>query len=456
MKLFTFLFSLFCTVSVSHAATTVGIVDSGFFMEHELLKNNLWVNELETQNRIDDDRNGFVDDVYGWNFAENSRFLFDITQLDDIRPLTYRFMSIAAKMSAGLASEEELAFIQENLIDLPIPERNAWIAELNFYGQYAHGTHVAGLVLQSDPEAKIANFKFFPSAASPVRSQSRGFWENIQSTIFGVLATLTNQSFQLVGDYIGAKDIQVANMSLGIPMERLAGISLTLQGNTDPTEEELAAESQKVFAEFEKQALEWMSKAEGTLFIAASGNSGLNNDLIPAYPANVDHPNMISVGATVGYDSLPEYSNYGMSVDVVAPGTSVLSAAPGPQMNFEIEMTGTSMAAPFVAGVASGILSRNPELTPAQVKQILLETVDKKDWLEGKVATSGIVNKDRAYFAARMTLESSVDEAILQSMNTVQDVPSSPTNCFPEGFSCAERSMSSEAKSIVNQIFNLN
>ena len=443
--------------SYAYAGTTVGVVDSGFFMEHELLKNNLWVNEAEVKNRIDDDRNGFVDDIYGWNFAENTRFLFDITQVDDIRPLTYKLMSIASKMTAGLASEEELAFIQENLIDLPIPERNARIAELNFYGQYAHGTHVAGVIVKTDPEAEIANFKFFPSAASPVRAQNKSFWENIQSTIFGVLAKLTNQSFQLVGGYIAEKDIQVANMSLGIPMERLAAGALAIQGNSDPTEEELAEQSQEIFVEFEKQALEWMKKAGDTLFIAASGNSGLNNDLIPAYPASVDHPNMISVGASVGYESLPEYSNYGMSVDVVAPGTSVLSSAPGPGMDFEIEMTGTSMAAPFVAGVASGILSRNQRLSPAQVKRILLETVDKKEWLEGKVLTSGIVNKDRAYFAARLTLTESVDEAVAQSMTSIQDIaPNSTDNCFPESRSCTSRKfLSSEQQSVLNQIFNL-
>jgi len=220
-------------------ATTVGIVDSGFYKEHSLLQNNVWVNTLEIQNRLDDDRNGYVDDLYGWNFASNNRFLFDLSQLDDLRPLTYKFMSIAAKLSGGLASEEELAFIQENLIDLPIPERNAWIAELNFYGGYAHGTHVAGVVVKNDPEAEIVNMKFFPSAASPV-NKARGVWDNIQSTVFTAIAEATNIAFKMVGGYLADKEIQIANMSLGIPMERLAGFALIAQGNTEPTEEELA------------------------------------------------------------------------------------------------------------------------------------------------------------------------------------------------------------------------
>jgi subtilisin family serine protease len=413
-------------------STTVGIVDSGFYMKHTLLKEQLWINPEEVKNRLDDDGNGYVDDLHGWNFAENSKFLFDIQQITGVQPLTYKLMSIASKMSAGIETEEEKKFIEENLINLPVPERNKRIAELNFYGQYAHGTHVAGLVAKNDPAAKLVNLKFFPASYSPVRSSTeveekdKGFVSTIENFIFEAFATLSNQSFQFAGDYINDKKVDVANMSLGIPMERLASFALIAKGNLKPTDEELAIESQKIYKKFEEQALLWVSKAEDTLFVAASGNSGLNNDIIPAFPANVDHPNIVSVGASVGYDFLPEFSNYGMSVDLVAPGTAALSSAPGPTDDFEIEMTGTSMAAPYVAGVASGILSRNPKLTPLEVKRILLETVDVKEWLKGKVLTSGIVNKDRAFMAAELSVaDDDLDQVIVLSKVKVSDVESS-------------------------------
>ncbi len=404
----------------------VGVVDSGFYMKHTLLKDQLWTNIEELDNRLDDDGNGYVDDFHGWNFAENSKFLFDIEEVQGIQPITFKLMSIASKMSAGIETEDEKKFIEENLINLPIPERNKRIAELNFYGQYAHGTHVAGLIAKNDPTAKLVNLKFFPASYSPVRSSLKNFTKGLVSTIenfiFETVAKVTNQSFQLAGDYISDKKVDVVNMSLGIPMDRLASFALIAKGNLKPTDEELSIESQKIYKKFEEQALVWISKAEDTLFIAASGNSGLNNDVIPAFPANVDHPNMISVGASVGYDFMPEFSNYGMSVDLVAPGTAALSSAPGPTDDFEIEMTGTSMAAPYVAGVASGILTRNPRLTPVEVKKILLETVDVKEWLKEKVLTSGIVNKDRAFLAAELSVDGDLDQVILFSKTKILDV----------------------------------
>jgi len=206
----------------SDTSIKVGVVDSGFYMKHTLLKDQLWTNTDELENRLDDDENSYVDDIHGWNFAENSKFLFDIEEVRGVQPITFKLMSIASKMSAGIETEEEKKFIEDNLIDLPVPERNKRIAELNFYGQYAHGTHVAGLIAKNDPTAKLVNLKFFPASYSPVRSSlknlTKGFVSTIENFIFEAVASLTNQSFQLAGDYISDKEVDVANMSLGIPM----------------------------------------------------------------------------------------------------------------------------------------------------------------------------------------------------------------------------------------------
>lgn len=405
-------------------ATTVGVVDSGFYMEHLALKNQVWSNSGEIPNRIDSDQNGYVDDIHGWNFAENNKYLFDISQVKGVSDLTYKLMSIAAKLTGGIATPEEEEFIQKNLIDLPKAEQARVIAELNFYGQYAHGTHVAGVIAENDPEAELLNLRFFPAAASPVRESidSRSIFDKIQNFVFGFLAQITNQSFNAVGNYLSQFEVRVVNMSLGIPTERFAAGALFVKGNTDPSLEEIAAESQKIFKVFEKEALVWLEASPKSLFVAAAGNSGLDNDQIPAFPANVDHPNVISVAATIDYNSLPEFSNYGLNtVDVAAPGVAIKSAAPGPNLAFEIEMSGTSMAAPFVAGVASKVISVNPALTAAEVKRILLETVDFKPWLEGKVLTSGVVNRDRALMASELSLTQNLEEAISASKERVSD-----------------------------------
>lgn len=424
----TLIFSAVIAFAVQSQSTTVGVVDSGFYMEHLALKNQVWSNPSETQNRLDDDQNGYVDDIHGWNFAENNKYLFDISQVKGVTDLTYKLMSIAAKLTGGIETQEEKDFIKENLLDLPPAEQAKVIEELNFYGQYAHGTHVAGVIAENDPDAELLNLRFFPASVSPLGSPlresvgSRSILDRIQSFIFGLLAQVTNQSFNAVGSYLGQFDVRVVNMSLGIPMERFAAGVLFLKGNTDPSLEELAVQSQKIFIEFEKEALTWLNASPNSLFVAAAGNSGLDNDQIPAFPANVDHPNMISVAATIDYNSLPEFSNYGQnSVDVAAPGVAIKSAAPGLEQDFEIEMSGTSMAAPFVAGVASRVLTINPGLKAVEAKKILMETVDVKPWLEGFVLTSGVVNKDRALMAAELSLTQNLDDAIFISKERVMD-----------------------------------
>lgn len=412
---------LFC---ISTHASIVGVVDSGFFMEHELLKDQVWVNTAETKNRIDDDKNGYVDDIHGWNFAENSKFLFDDSQVAGMSDLSYKIIKIASKLMAGTATEDEKTFVKENLLDLPKAEQMELMNEINFYGQHAHGTHVAGIVAKENPEAQLMNLRFFPSSVAPYNVQPMGeFWGKVEDTLFGVLADMTGGVFNQAVNYVGSAGADVVNMSLGIPMERFAGFVLSIKGNKEPTEDELAVESQKIYAKFEANALNWATTAPNTLFVVAAGNSAINNDKIPAFPANVDIPNMLSVAATIGVSKFPDlFSNYGKStVDIAAPGVDILSSAPGPTMDFEIEMTGTSMAAPMVAGVASAVKDANPNLGPVEIKQVLMETVDKKDWLTDRVLSGGVLNNKRAVEAAVLSNTRSLDIAIAESLVTIGD-----------------------------------
>jgi subtilisin family serine protease len=85
-------------------------------------------------------------------------------------------------------------------------------------------------------------------------------------------------------------------------------------------------------------------------------------------------------------------------------------------------MSGTSMAAPYVTNIAGLVKDENAKLAPKDIKEILMGTVDAKPWLSGKVKTGGIVNKDRAVIAARLTLTHTVSEAITMSKAKVDDM----------------------------------
>lgn len=115
--------------------------------------------------------------------------------------------------------------------------------------------------------------------------------------------------------------------------------------------------------------------SKNTLFVAAAGNSGVNLDSIPVYPAAYPVPNVIAVAATNSFDYLPNFSNYGLNtVHIAAPGVGVLSSIPG---NTYDSMSGTSMAAPFVAGIAAMMSYEKPTMIGYQLKSILVDAIDQ-------------------------------------------------------------------------------
>ena len=104
----------------------------------------------------------------------------------------------------------------------------------------------------------------------------------------------------------------------------------------------------------------------GVVCVFAAGN---DNSSQPYYPAS--NPLAISVGATDNRDRKASFSNYGDWVDVFAPGVGIYSTLPGNTYGTE---SGTSMSCPYVAGVIGLMLSQNPNLSPAEIKQIIRTT----------------------------------------------------------------------------------
>jgi thermitase len=133
---------------------------------------------------------------------------------------------------------------------------------------------------------------------------------------------------------------------------------------------------------------------EGILFVAAAGNAGSDNDETPHYPSSYNLGNIVSVAATNRNDQLASFSNYGAkSVQVAAPGEEILST--WLEHGF-IEKKGTSMATPFVAGVAALILSQNPKMSVDDLRARLLQSVDSLASLNGKVSSGGRINAAKA------------------------------------------------------------
>ena len=133
---------------------------------------------------------------------------------------------------------------------------------------------------------------------------------------------------------------------------------------------------------------------EGILIVAAAGNASSDNDLTPHYPASYNLNNVISVAAVNRFEELTSFSNYGAnSVHVAAPGEAIMST----WLNHDFqERKGTSMATPFVAGVAALVLATNPTISIDDLRARLLSSVDPVWSLKGKVSTGGRINAAKA------------------------------------------------------------
>lgn len=126
------------------------------------------------------------------------------------------------------------------------------------------------------------------------------------------------------------------------------------------------------------------------LIVSAAGNSNKNNDQHEMYPANYIVPSNISVAASSDSDRMASFSNYGVNtVHVSAPGVYIYSTLPG---NLFGSMSGTSMAAPFVAGIAAMALREAPALSGYQLKNLIISTASPFGTLTSKVQSGARVN----------------------------------------------------------------
>jgi len=144
------------------------------------------------------------------------------------------------------------------------------------------------------------------------------------------------------------------------------------------------------------------------LFVAAVGNDGTDNDVKPVYPANYSQTfdNVVSVSGTMdandsikyrGFVSNMAFNHGATTVSIFAPGRDIYTTTLGGKYK---SASGTSLAAPFVTGVAALIKSKYPSLTPAQIKRAIINGADKIPALEGLCVTGGRLNAFGALNAA--------------------------------------------------------
>ncbi|MEO5858347.1 MAG: S8 family serine peptidase [Pyrinomonadaceae bacterium] len=220
-----------------------------------------------------------------------------------------------------------------------------------------HGTHVAGIIgAEGDNGEGIAGVNWNVKIM-PLKFLGRGGFGNVNDAIESINYAIDRKK--------NGVNLRVINASWGSTQR------------SKPLEDAIRAAGEA-----------------GILFVAAAGNSSTDNDRRAHYPSNYDLPNMLSVAALDRNDQLASFSNYGAkTVHVAAPGREITSTWLGDQYR---EASGTSMAAPYVSGIAALILSSEPKLSMAKLRERIMKSSDPIDSLLGKVVGGGRLNAAKA------------------------------------------------------------
>ncbi len=403
-------------------ASTIAIVDSGNDFKHQALVSKAWTNPGEVEGDRDNDRNGYPGDVHGWNFAENNNILIDYSYSYTNTKDAKRFFEVQLKSFLGTLTQEDRDWAKEKFKD------EAFVKNLQIFGNWMHGTHVTGIAVKNSPDAKAVGIKLIPTEVKAPQkkdvenmlAEKGAIKETLLKAALTALAQQQTKVYVEIGAYINGTKADVMNGSFGTSYAAISGVINQLYKTffkKDATPEELKIYTDHFFKVNLEETKKFLSAAPNTLFVFAAGNEGSNNDEVPSSPTNVEAENKISVAATLGDSAIATFSCYGeKNVEVAAPGVGILSSIP---MDDYLAVSGTSQAAPYVANIAGRIKDTNPKLGFREIKKIIMETVDVKPWLKGKVKTSGLVNRDRAVRAAELTKTMDVVAAIAQSKNDI-------------------------------------
>ena len=439
----------------------VGVLDSGVEVDHPGLINNMWKNPNEIPNNgIDDDKNGYVDDIYGWNFIGGKTADVDADNLEVTR-MVKKYQPIfegtdSAKNRANQAKmPEEYAIYQKSkkLYDEKGSEAKQYyhyfsgfnnaipsiVKTLN--GKTLTKANLATIKPASQEDSR--NLQILNSLvqdAGNVGKTPKEVEELLRKEIEGALKHYESQATkhynldfdpraEIVGDnydnynekhygnnhYEGpdaSHGTHVSGIIAGLPHgnEAQYGVAhkvakiMTVRAVPDGDERDkdvanairyavdngakiLNMSFGKAVSPGKKHVWDAMKYAEkkGVLLVKAAGNENQNIGENEYFPTNFmkqsdEKPfvsNMIVVGASTNNSQnlRARFSNYnGKMVDVFAPGQEIYSTVPDAKYEY---LQGTSMASPVVAGAAAVLWAYMPSLTPQQIKEALVKTVNK-------------------------------------------------------------------------------
>lgn len=405
----------------------VAVIDSGTDITHEDLQGMIWSNKDEIpNNNIDDDKNGYIDDVHGWNFIGNAKGEnidyenFEYTRIYKAGPKAKDYKA-ARKMYEE--EFEKRTKEKENLDRFAEKYNYAKLIIKSKTGVEVRGVEdLNGIASTDEATSQAVSFllrvysqKFTEKSLSDIRKRNSEHFdsylnlsfnprdiagdnpEDINDKNYGspdVTGPRANHGTGVAGIIAGVRDNNIgidgiaSNVKLMILRstpngdERDKDVALAIKYAVENGADIINMSFGKAFSpqkNFVDDAIKLAEKSN-VLVIHAAGNEGDNIDKRPRYPSdiynnNYEASNFINVGASGKKEDETVacfFSNYGAKhVDIFAPGQDIVAT----DVNNSYSMSsGTSDAAPVVAGVAALVLSYYPELTPPQLISILIDS----------------------------------------------------------------------------------
>ena len=409
----------------------VGVVDSGTDLLHEDLKNVAWINSKEIpSNGIDDDKNGYVDDINGWNFLgtiykehlEYQRIVKDpsIANEESVKEATKFYdekVSAAKKNEKQYGQMLKMVTNADDTLSKHFDKSNYSKDEVTkvetedtaLKQSIEVAKQMYGFGLSSLAQAKQELSKLVENASSmlggedlkkeyrSVLGDDPNTMDNISygdaatghstkdeahgTHVSGIIGASRNNNIGMNGVATNVKIMAVRAVPDGDEYDK--DVALGLRYAVDNGAKIINTSFGKGFS----PKKEWVYEAilyaasKDVLIVNAAGNDGKNMDVEKTFPNDSRDlvteisDNVLTVGAmSANYDeNLPaSFSNYGkINVDVFAPGVQIYSTTPEGEY---AKFSGTSMAAPSTAGVAALIRSYYPKLSASQVKHILMNS----------------------------------------------------------------------------------
>jgi subtilisin family serine protease len=409
----------------------VGIVDSGVDIEHQDLKSVVWTNKKEIAgNGIDDDKNGYIDDIHGWNFLgditkENLEYERIIKNKNLVDEVTYQAAKalndkkIADATTGKARTEQMIATLNESDATLAkhFGKSVYTIDEVNAIASQETEMQKSKAAMQQmlSYNLPIADLKV------AVQKQLDGFNallkgdnlktdyrkvvgdnpDDITDTKYGNNNVMGPDKNEILhGTHVAGIVAQTRNNTLGgdgvannveiltvraVPDgdEYDKDIALGIRYAVDNGAKVINGSFGKSFSPHKQWVYDAIKYAEkkDVLIVHAAGNDAKDIDTENNFPNDSDDKvtefadNVITIGALnfeYGNKVVARFSNIGkVNVDVFAPGVKIYATTPNDSYKY---LQGTSMAAPNAAGVAAMIRSYYPKLSAQQVKHILMDS----------------------------------------------------------------------------------